>query len=375
MTRHVLIVLAVAVAACRHGSQDQDVQSYRVEGDAVLIAKDALPVASVVSEAVRLAGDEHISVTGRLVWDENVTVRVFPPVSGRVTSIAADTGSWTKKGDVLALLASPDFGQAQADAARAAADLSSSQRTLDRLRQLFARGAAARKDREQAEADAERARAEADRTRERLALWSGGKSTPGIVDQGFPLLSPISGMVVERSLNVGQEVRTDATAPLFVISDPHRLWVLLDVTERDISGLTRETPLVVRSAAYPDRAFKGVLDVLGPSLDPTTRTVRARGRVDNADGALKAEMYVTVELARRSSHRGLVVPARAVIRSEDEAFLFVEEKPGRYRRTKVEVGPEREGFVPLLRGVSDTQRVVTEETLLLEAAWSQGRTS
>jgi len=375
MSRRFLVALALLGAACRHDSQYLDPSPYRVEGDAVLIAREALPSAAVVSEPVRLADDGHVGVTGRLVWDENVTVRVFPPVSGRVTSIAVDAGTWTKKGDVLAMLASPDFGQAQADAARAAADLSSSQRTLERLRQLFARGAAPRKDLEQAEAEVERARAEADRTRERLAVWSGGKSSPGTVDQGFPLLSPVSGVVVERTLNVGQEVRSDTTVPLFVVSDPRRLWVLLDVTERDISDVSRETPLAVRSAAYPDRTFKGTLDVLGSSLDPATRTVRARGHVENADGALKAEMYVTVELVRRASCRELVVPARAVIRSENDTFLFVEEKPGRYRRTKVVVGPEREGFVPLLRGVSDATRVVTEETLLLEAAWAEGKKS
>ena len=375
MSRLSLVALALLVAACRHDSQYQDPSPYRVEGDAVLIAKEALASTGVVSEPVRLAGDGQVSVTGRLVWDEDVTVRVFPPVSGRVMSIAVDAGTWVKKGDVLGMLASPDFGQAQADAARAAADLGSSQRTLDRLRQLFARGAAPRKDLEQAEADVERSRAEADRTRERLALWSGGKSSLGTVDQGFPLLSPVKGVVVERTLNVGQEVRSDTTVPLFVVSDPRRLWVLLDVTERDISDVSRETPLAVHSAAYPDRTFKGTLDVLGSSLDPATRTARARGHIENAGGVLKAEMYVTVDLVRRIQQRQLVVPARAVIRGEDAAFLFVEEKPGRYRRTKVEAGPEREGLVPLRRGVSNATRVVTEAALLLEAAWAEGKKS
>jgi cobalt-zinc-cadmium efflux system membrane fusion protein len=170
-------------------------------------------------------------------------------------------------------------------------------------------------------------------------------------------------------------VRPDATTPLFVISDPRRLWVLLDVTERDLPEMAPGASLVVRSPAYPDRSFSGTLDVVGATLDPATRTVRARGKLRSPEGLLKAEMYVTVEVIRSAASRYVVVPARSVLQDGGKQFVFLEESPGRYRRVQVAVGAEREGAVPVLSGLLDSARVVTEGSLLLEAAWAAGRAS
>jgi cobalt-zinc-cadmium efflux system membrane fusion protein len=369
----VLLKLAIALSACTPAARNVDPPPYRVEGDLVVFADGRRP-AGLSLEPVRLAGSDHLTVTGRLVWDEDTTVRVFPPVSGRVVSIRADVGVRVGAGQTLALLASPDFGQAQSDAARTAADLSAADHTLERIRPLFERGAAPRKDLDQAEADRERARAEAARTRARLTLWGGPGAVPGTVDQFFGLKSPVAGLVVERALNPGQEVRSDATTPLFVVSDPRTLWILLDVTEGDLPSVASGAALRVHSAAWPGRAFPGRLEVVGASLDPTTRKVRARGRVENADGLLKGEMYVTVDLLQTAAASRMVLPAYAVIR-DHQTFVFVEEAPGRYRRMPVSLGAEREGVVTVLSGVQESSWLVTEGRLLLEAAWAEGRHS
>jgi cobalt-zinc-cadmium efflux system membrane fusion protein len=367
------LILAAALSACARTARSVDPPSYRVEGDLVVFADGRRP-AGLSLEPVRLAGNDHLTVTGRLVWDEDTTVRVFPPVSGRVVSIRADVGMRIAAGQTLAILASPDFGQAQSDAARTAADLRAADRALERIRQLFEHGAASRKDLDQAEADRERARAEAARTRARLNLWGGPAAAPGTVDQSFGLTSPVTGLVVERALNPGQEVRADATTPLFVVSDPKTLWILLDVTEGDLPSVASGAALRVHSAAWPGRIFPGRLEVVGASLDPTTRKVRARGRVENAESLLKGEMYVTVDVLKTAAARRMVLPAYAVIR-DHQTFVFVEEAPGRYRRMPVSLGAEREGVVTVLSGVQDSSWLVTQGILLLEAAWAEGHHS
>jgi cobalt-zinc-cadmium efflux system membrane fusion protein len=360
---------ALLAAACSRRPAAQEPAPFRVDGDVVLFQDAAAQRATVRVAPISLASDDHVDLTGRLVWDEDATARVFSPVAGRVARIARDFGSPVGRGELLAALSSPDFGQAQSDAARADSDLRAATRALERVSQVFERGGAARKDRDQAEADLERARAEAERTRRRLELWSGG--APGRVDQDLPLRSPVSGVVVERNLNPGQEVRPDATVPLYVISDPGRLWVVLDVTERDLGDLRPGAPLRVHAAAFPGRTFEGVLDTLGASLDPATRTVKARGKVANPDGALRAEMYVTVEARKTDGARRVLAPARAVMQDGDRRFVFVEDGPGRYRRAAVEVGPEREGVVPVLAGLRDGARIVVEGELLLDSAWTE----
>jgi len=158
------------------------------------------------------------------------------------------------------------------------------------------------------------------------------------------------------------------------VSEPRALWVLLDVTERDLASVKAGDRLSLRTDAYPGRTFAGRLDLVGDALDPATRTVKARGRVDNPAGLLKAEMYVTVEVEGVVVAAAAVVPARAVLTEDGRRFCFVVDGPGRFRRAAVEVGVERDGKVPVLSGLPDGAQVVTEGSLLLSALFSSTRT-
>jgi membrane fusion protein, heavy metal efflux system len=373
MNRLSLLAIAVLAVSCANAPPPPEDAPFAVDGDVVAFRRTPAAASLLAVEPVTGGRDGRVRLTGRLVWDEDATVRIFAPVSGRVIRIEADLGARVGARSCLATLASPDFGQAQADAARAVADLTAAQRTVDRLQQLYERRAVPRKDLEAAQADLDRAHAESERTRARLARWGGAPA--GRVDEEFPLTSPVSGVVVERNLNPGQEVRSDATTPLFVVSDPRRLWVLLDVTERDLSDVVPGATLEVHTPAYPERTFRGTLDRVGLNLDPVTRTIPARGRLENPDALLKDEMYVTIDVVEPASRPALALPARAVIEDEGRRYVFVEERPGRYRRTAVSLGPEREGSMPVVDGVTAASRVVTEGNLLLEAAWVDGRKS
>src|SRR5262249_47956364 len=111
-------------------------------------------------------------------------------------------------------------------------------------------------------------------------------------------------VLVERNVTPGQEVRPDQmlanipqyTAALFTVTDPTRLWIWLDIAEKQLPLLHTGQDLTIRSKAVPDKVFKGRLDFISDSLDPMTRLVRARGTVDNSSKLLKAELYVTVEI-------------------------------------------------------------------------------
>jgi cobalt-zinc-cadmium efflux system membrane fusion protein len=101
------------------------------------------------------------------------------------------------------------------------------------------------------------------------------------------------------------------------------------------------------------------------ALDPNTRTLKVRGVVDNTDGALKAEMLVTVELVRPAAAR-TAVPEAAVLLNGESHYVFVEEARGRYERRAVVVGAAHDGVVPVISGLRPGERVVTGSALLLE---------
>jgi cobalt-zinc-cadmium efflux system membrane fusion protein len=347
------------------------------EGDTLTFKSGSPQLAAFKVELVAGQKLAPLAVTGRLAWNEDATVRIFPPLAGRLVTLKAPVGVRVAAGDLLAEISSPDFGQVQSDAARTAADLAAAERTKERVARLVERGAAPRKDLDAADADLLRARAEARRTSARLARWGGDAATDAArgPDQLFRLTSPIAGVVVERNANRGQEARPDAPIPLFVVSEPRTLWVLLDVTERDLASVKAGDRLALRTDAYPGRTFSGRLDLVGDALDPASRTVKARGSVDNSVSLLKAEMYVTVEVESRTAKEATVVPARAVLTENGKRFCFVADGPARFRRVAVEVGVERDGKVPVVSGLPEGAGVVTDGSLLLASLFASGKSS
>jgi len=210
---------------------------------------------------------------------------------------------------------------------------------------------------------------ESERARSHLTLLGGG---PGAVDQRFLLRSPLAGVVVDREINPGLEVRPDATSPLFVVSEPERLWVYLDVIEQDLARIRAGQPLVVHCNAYPQRSFAGRVEVVGDALDPATRTVKARGSLANPQRLLKAEMYVDVEVLDTAARTGFEVPSAAVIADGARRYVFVEEARGRFERRQVVAGGERAGKTQILAGIAPGQRVVVDGSLLLESLLTSG---
>lgn len=368
MKPHILFsCLAVALGcatACSPKQKPVESAGPRLLGDRIQYAENAKELDSLALQPVEPAAWAAVHTTGRLAWDEDRTARVFPPVGGRVSRMLAAVEQRVGPGTALATLESPDFGQAQADANRAATDLAAADRNLERARLLYEHGASAKKELDAAEAERDRARVESERTESRLALLGGRR---GQVDQHYALRSPIAGVVVDRAVNPGLEVRTDGTTPLFTVSDPRRLWVYLDLNEKDIAHVRQGMVFALRSAAYPGRSFPGQVEVVGDTLDPATRTVKVRGSVANPDRLLKAEMYVDVELRDAAARPGLEVPSAAVVSSGERRFVFVEEGKGRFRRQPVTPGPERSGKTEILSGLSQGQRVVVEGGLLLQS--------
>jgi cobalt-zinc-cadmium efflux system membrane fusion protein len=368
---HVLLAVIVA-SGCKEEKKAIDPPAPRIEGNKIVFATNAPQLEYLTIEPAEERKSAAVGLYGRLAWDDDVTVRVFSPVGGRVAALGVDVNQTVKKGDVLASLESPDYGQAQSDVRKGASDLALADRTLTRLRELFEHGAAAQKDLDSAEADFTKAKSEYDRATAQLLGLSNGhtNSAPG----AYELCSPLAGTVVEKNITPGQQVRSDqmlANAPqfvnpLFVVTDPSQLWLFLDVNEFDITALQPHQEVLVHSKAFPDKVFHGSLAVIGGGLDAATRTVKARCHVDNSDKLLRAEMYVTADVAAGIAS-GLDVPTKAVFLRNNRHFVFVEVAPGQFERREIKLGLESNGRSVVVGGLVAGQRVVTEGCLLLES--------
>lgn len=310
-----------------------------------------------------------IELPAKLVWNEDRTQRLYASFAGRVAAIKADIGQSVTTGQALAVLASPEFGMAQAETAKAKADLSVTQKALARQRELFDAGIVARKELDSAEADAARALAESQRADARTKLYGGASS----VNQQLTLSSTINGVVVERNINPGQELRPDQSGvgvpPLFVVADPSSLWVQIDARESDIGSLKPGSNFEIVVPSLGGQVFQAVVKAAGDFIDPNTRTIKVRGLVANPKRLLKAEMLVTARITRQMADGSVSVPAGAALLYGARHQVFVQGAAGTFAPREVELAYEGSKTVVIASGLKAGEQVVSENTLLLARLW------
>lgn len=318
-------------------------------------------LALLVSVPARAAHSLTADLPARIVWNEEKTQRIHPALAGRVVRIAADVGQRVVQGQILAELASPEFGTAQADTSRAQADARLAQQNLQRQRELFEAGVLARKELEQGEAEAARAQAEVARAQARTRLYG----SAGAVNQQLALRSDIAGTVVERNINPGQEVRPDSTpVPLFTVSDPSSLWVQIDAQEGDLRDLRPGARIELVVPSLEQLVVPAVVQAVTDQIDPGSRTIKVRASVANPQRLLKNEMLARARYERPVG-QALEVPASAVFLRGSQHHVFVQTRPGTFESRDVKVlheGPQR---VLVSSGLQEGELVVTENGLLL----------
>jgi cobalt-zinc-cadmium efflux system membrane fusion protein len=305
-----------------------------------------------------------IELPARLVWNEERTQRIYPAFAGRVLTLNADIGQSVNAGQVLATLASPEFGAAQADTAKAMADAQVADRALARHQTLFEADVISRKELDTTEAEALRARAELARAQARTRLYGSAQN----VNQQLGLAATVKGVVVERNLSASQEVRPDQGGPsnpaLFVVSDPSTLWVQIDAREADIASLQPGTQISLTLPNYPDQSFDAKIAATGDFIDSATRAIKVRAVIDNAKRLLKAEMLGTARIQRKLA-AGVLVPASAVQLRGTEHWAYVQTEAGVYEPRRVKLGYEGIKEVLIVDGVQAGEQVVKDNGLLL----------
>jgi cobalt-zinc-cadmium efflux system membrane fusion protein len=332
-----------------------------IQGDQLQYPPDHPQIALLTTTAAVMANDIPVDLPGRIVWNEERTQRVFSAFSGRVSSIDVTMGQSIVKGQALAHLSSPEFGAAQAETSLAQTNLNLATQVLDRQQSLFELGVVARKDVEQATAETARAQAELKRAQAKTDLY-GSKNT---AHQQLALRSDVQGVVVERNITLGQEVRPDnASQALFVISDPSKLWVQIDAQTPDMVDLKLNTQVDLVVPSLSEQVFKATVLTVADQIDPVSRSIKVRALVDNSSRVLKSEMLARVRYTRKI-RQGVEVPASALFLMGKQHIVFVQTSKGVYGPRQVTLSQEGPVKVVLSQGLQIGEEVVVQNGLLL----------
>jgi membrane fusion protein, heavy metal efflux system len=355
--------LAVLIGCGTPGNGLPVAQTAAPEGDPMEITPSE-SIAKTLTIATPYAAEVGVtlSVAARIEFDETRVTRVSSPVMGRIVSLAAREGQTVHNGQLLATLSSSGLSEAQLTLLKASSQRQLASRAVERARTLLNAGVIGAAEYQRREAELAQASAEFDAARDQLSLL-------GVLPESISellngrrfnsstrIIASMDGVVLDRKITLGQVV--EPADPVFDIADLSHLWMVADVPEQNAGHLSEGQAVEATIAAFPELVIRGKLSFVSHTVNPETRTVRARMELPNPQGRYKPSMLATM-LLKENTEKQMVVPLEAVVREENVEHVFVQRTPGTFVLRPVELGEEFRGRRVLISGLQPDDQIVT----------------
>ncbi len=306
---------------------------------------------------------DTLRVPARVSADERLIARIGAAVTGRVTQVHAVLGQKVKAGEVLATLHSTELSAAQLAYLKAVSQESLQRRAVERAKLLFSADVISAAELQRRESELAQAQAELQASHDQLSILGMTEGTirklsaNGNVHSLSDVSSTIDGQVIERKLTQGQVVQpADA---LYTVADLSHVWVVAEVPEQQADLVTVGEETEAEIAALGGRRINGQLIFVADTVNPSTRTVTVRMDVPNPDRSIKPEMLATM-LIKSKPRRQLVIPSSAVVRNENQDYVFVQKDAQQFVLRKVTLGEENSGSVPVVEGIKMGEKIVVD---------------
>lgn len=295
--------------------------------------------------------ERTIRTVGRVVVAEDRVAEVTLKVGGFVETLSVGTtGEAVRKGQPLLTLYSPELVAVQEEL-------------------LTARRLVARVD-QSAEEATRNAHAMLEAARRRLAYWDITEQqiqrleSEGEVTKTLSIVSPVSGIVLEKRVLEGQKVEPGDL--LYRIADLSEVWVQGDVFEQDLQLIEPGAEAHIEVSAYPGEHLMGRVSFVYPVLDVASRTNRVRVSLANPDLRLKPGMYATIFFEVRIAANAVAVPIASVLVTGERNLVFVREGDALKPR-EVVLGQQAGDRVQILSGLMPGDVVVASANFLIDA--------
>lgn len=374
-----LLLFALVTGCDRAPSSTAETTAARSSGKAHLVR---LPPEDIARSGVtvqivgRTAFRTYRDFPGIVRPNENALADITPLVRGRVVEVHADLGQTVAPNQILAELYSSDLGLAQSAYLKARARRHVAEQAFQRAQFLLKEKVIGQAEAQRREGEMIGNRAEAQEALERLRLLGMDDKEIRSLEQTqtirsqVHIMAPFAGRVIARNITRGEVVET--SQKLFVVADLSTVWVVGNVSEKDISYVHGATgipnqPIEVEVAAYPGESFQGIISYVGDVLDPATRTMQVRLKVANSAGRLKPEMFAKIRISSEPAPDVLIVPETAVQQDRDRSFVFVQQEAGVFEARTVRLGNRNGVFAEVLDGIREGETVVTEGAFILKS--------
>ncbi|MFI5186869.1 MAG: efflux RND transporter periplasmic adaptor subunit [Chitinophagales bacterium] len=263
----------------------------------------------------------NLNLSGRITFNEDNVVKVFPQVGGHVADVKVSLGDYVQKGQLLATVRSSDMANYYNDYKSAQSELAIAKKTLEVTADMRNSGVSSEKDYLTAQSEYNKALAQFNKVNEVFKIYGGNLQEKDSIGSSYLVKAPISGFIVDKNINTGMELRADDANNLFTISDLKEVWATANVYETDISKIKLGNDAEISTLSYPDKKFSGKVERISNILNPETNVMSVKIRLDNPDYTLKPGMFANISILFPGTEKKLVLPSRSVLFDDNRNYV------------------------------------------------------
>jgi cobalt-zinc-cadmium efflux system membrane fusion protein len=364
-----------AKSATTASKAESEKKEERQTGEVELTPEGVKAAGIEVQQVTAASIPELIETTAVLELNADRISHVGPRVAGRCVTVSASQGDRVRVGQVLAQIDSVEMGQVWTDYLKAKGRLDLAMQNMKREETLFAKKVSPEKDLLKARQELGETEADILLAKEKFRILGvdprqiEARTNGAAADHPLmPVTSPLSGVVIEKTVTQGETVGPDKT--LFTIADLSTLWLMVDIYEQDLVRIKTGMPVNLLTAAYPGKEFRGKITSIADILDEKTRTAKARVTIDNRAGLLKPGMFATASIqSGRESRSGdmIVIPEESLFLDGSERYVFVDGGNGKFLVKRVSAGRVLGPKIEIKEGLKPGDRVVTKGVFTLKS--------
>ena len=382
-----LVILLLVVGGCKSESEPAE----EAEGIPVVTTREAdedqeqegetneVTLSPVQAEEagieVSTVGEQEVSgalaAPARIVPTETAAADVGSLVAGRVTRLFVADGSPVRQGAPMAEIESLEIGRLKGDYLRAQAAVEQTDAAFERQQQLAEAEIGAQRTLEEARAAYRTAVADLTALTTQLAALGidleSLDEAEGALGSRIVVRAPISGVVARREVSLGAYV--EPNRDMFEVVNPGAVYADAQVPP-DVAA-TLKTGGTARVRTPDGQVYRGKVAFVAPAVDPESRTVQVRIRMDDARG-LRPETYATAEFDTNVATKTLAVPVPAIEREGDAAYVYREREPNTFERIQVQLGAQTAESAVVLAGLNAGDRIATDGVFYLKSARQKG---
>ncbi|HEY3600048.1 MAG TPA: efflux RND transporter periplasmic adaptor subunit [Paraburkholderia sp.] len=313
----------------------------------------------------------RVLLPGEIKLDEDRTAHVVPRVAGVIERVAVSIGQPVEKGQLLAVIASPDLADRRSELLAAQRRLVAARATYTREKSLWQERISAEQDYLQAQTQLREAEIATQNARQKLAaLGALGAlhAPPSSALNRYALRAPFAGTIVEKHVAPGESIAADTN--IFVISDLTSVWAEMAVPAQRLNDVRVGREATVSATAFESNS-SGRIAYVGALLGEQTRTAPARVVLSNPGGAWRPGMFVEVAVEAGKQDVPVAVRTDALHDIDGVPSVFVLSPKG-FVAQPIEMGRRDAQVVEVVSGLTPGQQYAAANSFVLKAELGKG---